>query len=50
VAPPPSTLAARAPEHADVYQRLGREVLTLARKRAPDLDEKAAQRLAKLFG
>ena len=43
-------LAARAPEHADVYQRLGREVLTLARKRAPDLDEKAAQRLAKLFG
>jgi predicted short-subunit dehydrogenase-like oxidoreductase (DUF2520 family) len=43
-------LAAHAPEHADVYQRLGREVLTLARKRAPDLDEKAAQRLAKLFG
>ena len=43
-------LAARAPEHADVYKRLGREVLTLARKRAPDLDEKAAQKLARLFG
>ena len=43
-------LSAKAPEHADVYKRLGREVLTLARKRAPDLDETAAQKLAKLFG
>jgi predicted short-subunit dehydrogenase-like oxidoreductase (DUF2520 family) len=44
------SLAARSPAHLEVYQRLGREVLELARKRAPDLDEKAANRLATLFG
>jgi predicted short-subunit dehydrogenase-like oxidoreductase (DUF2520 family) len=43
-------LSARAPGQLDVYRRLGREVLALARKRAPDLDEKAAQKLAGLFG
>ena len=42
-------LAARAPGQLEIYQRLGREVLALARKRGPDLDETAAQRLAALF-
>jgi predicted short-subunit dehydrogenase-like oxidoreductase (DUF2520 family) len=43
-------LAARAPKVLDLYQRLGREVLRLARQRSPDLDEAAAQQLGKLLG
>ena len=42
-------LAARAPAHLEVYQRLGREVVKLAQKRAPDLDDKSAKRLTTLF-
>jgi predicted short-subunit dehydrogenase-like oxidoreductase (DUF2520 family) len=43
-------LGARTPQLVDLYKRLGREVLRLARKRSPDLDEAAAQKLAQLLG
>lgn len=44
-----AALGATAPGQLDIYKRLGREVLALARKRAPDLDEAAAKKLEKLF-
>ena len=44
------SLAARSPENLDLYQRLGRQVLRIARMRVPDLDQKAVARLATLFG
>jgi predicted short-subunit dehydrogenase-like oxidoreductase (DUF2520 family) len=43
-------LTARSPENLDLYQRLGRQVLRIARMRVPDLDPKAVSRLASLFG
>jgi predicted short-subunit dehydrogenase-like oxidoreductase (DUF2520 family) len=43
-------LAARSPENLDLYQRLGRQVLRIARMRVPDMDQKAVARLASLFG
>jgi predicted short-subunit dehydrogenase-like oxidoreductase (DUF2520 family) len=43
-------LTARSPENLDLYQRLGRQVLRIARMRVPDLDPKAVTRLASLFG
>jgi predicted short-subunit dehydrogenase-like oxidoreductase (DUF2520 family) len=43
-------LAARSPEHIDLYRRLGREVLRIARKRVPELDDGAVERMAALFG
>jgi predicted short-subunit dehydrogenase-like oxidoreductase (DUF2520 family) len=43
-------LTARSPENLDLYQRLGRQVLRIARMRVPDLDPKAVSRLAGLFG
>jgi predicted short-subunit dehydrogenase-like oxidoreductase (DUF2520 family) len=43
-------LTARSPENLDLYQRLGRQVLRIARMRVPDLDAKAVSRLAALFG
>ncbi len=43
-------LSARSPENLDLYQRLGRQVLRIARMRVPDLDAKAVNRLASLFG
>jgi predicted short-subunit dehydrogenase-like oxidoreductase (DUF2520 family) len=43
-------LSARSPENQDLYQRLGRQVLRIARTRVPDLDPKAVSRLATLFG
>jgi predicted short-subunit dehydrogenase-like oxidoreductase (DUF2520 family) len=42
-------LAARSPEHLDIYRRLGREVLRIARKRVPELDDGAVERMAALF-
>ena len=44
-----SAMAKRSPDHLELYQRLGRHVLKLAQKRSPDLDDKAAKRLASLF-
>jgi predicted short-subunit dehydrogenase-like oxidoreductase (DUF2520 family) len=40
----------RAPEALDLYRRLGREVLRIARKRVPDLDDRAVEQMAVLFG
>jgi predicted short-subunit dehydrogenase-like oxidoreductase (DUF2520 family) len=40
----------RAPEVLDLYRRLGREVLRIARKRVPDLDDAAVERIAQLYG
>jgi predicted short-subunit dehydrogenase-like oxidoreductase (DUF2520 family) len=42
-------LGARSAEHVDLYRRLGREVLRIARKRVPDLDDGAVERMAALF-
>jgi predicted short-subunit dehydrogenase-like oxidoreductase (DUF2520 family) len=42
-------LAERSPEHVDLYRRLGREVLRIARKRVPDLDDAAVEKMASLF-
>jgi predicted short-subunit dehydrogenase-like oxidoreductase (DUF2520 family) len=44
-----AALSARAPDTLDLYRRLGREALRIARKRAPDLDDRAVERLAALF-
>ncbi len=43
-------LEATAPEVLDLYRRLGRETVRIARKRVPDLDPKAIQQMAALFG
>jgi predicted short-subunit dehydrogenase-like oxidoreductase (DUF2520 family) len=45
-----SALQAKAPETLDLYRRLGREVLRIARKRVPDLDDRAVEKMAALFG
>jgi predicted short-subunit dehydrogenase-like oxidoreductase (DUF2520 family) len=42
-------LTERSPEHLDLYRRLGREVLRIARKRVPELDDTAVERMAALF-
>ena len=42
-------LGAKAPETLDLYRRLGREVLRIARKRVPDLDDRAVEQMAGLF-
>lgn len=38
-----------APEVVDLYRRLGREVLRIARKRVPELDGRAVEQMAALF-
>lgn len=43
-------LADRAPQFLDLYQRLGREALRLARARTPSVDDASARRIAGLFG
>jgi predicted short-subunit dehydrogenase-like oxidoreductase (DUF2520 family) len=45
-----AALESKAPETLDLYRRLGREVLRIARKRVPDLDPKAVERMASIFG
>ncbi len=45
-----AALERSAPACVDVYRRLGREVLRIARQREPDLDDAAASRMAALFG
>jgi predicted short-subunit dehydrogenase-like oxidoreductase (DUF2520 family) len=45
-----AALGARAPETLDLYKRLGREVLRIARRRVPDLDDRAVEQMATLFG
>jgi predicted short-subunit dehydrogenase-like oxidoreductase (DUF2520 family) len=45
-----SALESKAPETLDLYRRLGREVLRIARKRVPDLDGRAVEQMAALFG
>jgi predicted short-subunit dehydrogenase-like oxidoreductase (DUF2520 family) len=45
-----SALQAKAPDTLDLYRRLGREVLRIARKRVPDLDGRAVEQMAALFG
>lgn len=44
-----AALEKRAPEVLDLYRRLGREVLRIARKRVPELDDRAVERIAALF-
>jgi predicted short-subunit dehydrogenase-like oxidoreductase (DUF2520 family) len=43
-------LEARAPEVLDVYKRLGREALRLAREKNAELSDVAVERLGALFG
>jgi predicted short-subunit dehydrogenase-like oxidoreductase (DUF2520 family) len=45
-----AAIEARAPETMDLYQRLGREVLRIARRRVPDLDDRAVEQMAAIFG
>jgi predicted short-subunit dehydrogenase-like oxidoreductase (DUF2520 family) len=45
-----AALTAKSPEYLDLYRRLGREVLRIARKRVPDLDDRAVEQMAALFG
>jgi predicted short-subunit dehydrogenase-like oxidoreductase (DUF2520 family) len=45
-----AALESKAPETLDLYRRLGREVLRIARKRVPDLDPKAVEQMAMIFG
>jgi len=45
-----AALEAKAPETLDLYRRLGREVLRIARKRVPDLEDRAVEQMAALFG
>jgi len=45
-----AALESKAPETLDLYRRLGREVLRIARKRVPDLDAKAVEQMAGIFG
>lgn len=44
-----TALEGKAPETLDLYRRLGREVLRIARKRVPDLDGRAVEQMAALF-
>ena len=44
-----AALTAKAPETVDLYRRLGREVLRIARKRVPDLDDRVVEQMAALF-
>jgi predicted short-subunit dehydrogenase-like oxidoreductase (DUF2520 family) len=44
-----AALAQKAPEHQDLYRRLGREVLRIARRRVPELEDSAVERMAALF-
>jgi predicted short-subunit dehydrogenase-like oxidoreductase (DUF2520 family) len=43
-------LEAQSPETLDLYRRLGREVLRIARKRVPDLEDRAVEQMATIFG
>jgi predicted short-subunit dehydrogenase-like oxidoreductase (DUF2520 family) len=45
-----AAIEAKAPETLDLYRRLGREVLRIARRRVPDLDDRAVEQMATLFG
>jgi predicted short-subunit dehydrogenase-like oxidoreductase (DUF2520 family) len=45
-----AALESKAPEALDLYRRLGREVLRIARRRVPDLDGRAVEEMAALFG
>jgi len=45
-----AALQSKAPETLDLYRRLGREVLRIARKRVPDLDGRAVEQMVGLFG
>jgi predicted short-subunit dehydrogenase-like oxidoreductase (DUF2520 family) len=45
-----SALESKSPEMLDLYRRLGREVLRIARQRVPDLDAKAVEQMAAIFG
>jgi predicted short-subunit dehydrogenase-like oxidoreductase (DUF2520 family) len=45
-----AALESKAPDTLDLYRRLGREVLRIARKRVPDLDGRAVEEMAALFG
>jgi predicted short-subunit dehydrogenase-like oxidoreductase (DUF2520 family) len=45
-----AALQAKAPETLDLYRRLGREVLRIARRRVPDLDDRAVEQMAQIFG
>jgi predicted short-subunit dehydrogenase-like oxidoreductase (DUF2520 family) len=45
-----AAIGARAPETLDLYRRLGREVLRIARRRVPDLDDRAVEQMAAIFG
>ncbi len=42
-------LQQKAPDVVDTYRRLGREVLRIARKRVPGLDDGAVEKMAALF-
>jgi predicted short-subunit dehydrogenase-like oxidoreductase (DUF2520 family) len=44
-----AALSRSAPEVLDLYRRLGREVLRIARKRVPELDGRAVEQMAALF-
>jgi predicted short-subunit dehydrogenase-like oxidoreductase (DUF2520 family) len=44
-----AALEARSPDTLDLYRRLGREALRIARKRVPDLDDRAVEKMAALF-
>jgi predicted short-subunit dehydrogenase-like oxidoreductase (DUF2520 family) len=44
-----AALEAKSPETLDLYRRLGREALRIARKRVPDLDDRAVEQMAALF-
>jgi predicted short-subunit dehydrogenase-like oxidoreductase (DUF2520 family) len=45
-----AALESRSPDNLELYRRLGREVLRIARRRVPDLDDRAVEQMAKLFG
>jgi predicted short-subunit dehydrogenase-like oxidoreductase (DUF2520 family) len=45
-----AALRDRAPELVNLYQGLGQETLRIARKRAPDLDDQAVEKIAALLG
>jgi predicted short-subunit dehydrogenase-like oxidoreductase (DUF2520 family) len=45
-----AALTRSAPEVLDIYRRLGREVLRIARKRVPELDGRAVEQMAAVFG
>lgn len=45
-----AALERAAPDLIDLYRRLGREALRIARKRVPNLDDRAVEQMAALFG